>query len=449
MPPAMTQIRCPQCSNPIQARIEQVVDVSQDPASKARLLSGSLNVVRCPVCGFEGQIAAPLVYHDPEKELLLTFVPSQVPLEKDEQERAIGRLINEIIDRLPGERRKGYLLQPQTALTMQGLVERVLEADGITREQIEAQRERVRLFEQMLTMPEEELPDFVQRHDEELDDTFFQLAALSLQTAGDGQARERADKRIQLMLQHSSYGMRLLAKEDALQDIAGKLQQLGEDLGREDLLELALSATDDEHIEALVRLARPAFDYVFFQQLTERMESAEGAEHERMAELRSHLLRLTEEIDQAQEARAMESAALLRSLMESEDLDQAIEEALPYVDELFLGILQANLRAAKEQSDEQAQARLREIDARLRKLIRDSLPPSLQLAQRLLDQADESQAFEILGASADQIDDLLIGALQATAQRLERGGDPEGAGRVRRLLKRAEEMRPADTGQPA
>lgn len=446
MPQAMTQIRCPQCSNPIQARIEQVVDISQDPASKARLLSGSLNVVRCPICGFEGQIAAPLVYHDPEKELLLTFVPSQVPLEKDEQERAIGRLINEIIDRLPAEKRKGYLLQPQAALTMQGLVERVLEADGITREQIEAQRERVRLFEQMLTMPEEELPDFAQRHDEELDDTFFQLAALSLQTAGDEQARERADKRIQLMLQHSSYGMRLLAKEDALQDIARKLQDLGENLGREDLLELALSAPDDEHVEALVRLARPAFDYVFFQQLTERMESVEGPERERMAALRSRLLRLTEEIDQAQEARAMESAALLRSLMESEDLDQAVEEALPFVDELFLGILQANLRAAKERGDEDAQTRLREIDARLRKVIRDSLPPSLQLAQRLLDQADEALALEMLGASAGQIDDLLIGALQATAQRLERGGDTGGAGRVRRLLEKAEELRPRDEG---
>lgn len=441
---ATTQIRCPQCSNPIQARIEQVVDVSQDPAAKARLLSGSLNLVRCPNCGFEGQIATPLVYHDPEKELLITFVPSQVPLEKDKQERVIGRLINEIIDRLPAEKRKGYLLQPRSALTMQGLAERVLEADGITREQIEAQRERIRLFEQILSMPEEELPDFVQRHDEELDDTFFQLAALSLQSAGDEGTRERADRRIQLILQHSSYGMRILAKENALQDMAEKLQAFGEDLKRENLLELTLSGGDDDHLEALVRLARPAFDYVFFQQFTERMERSEGEERDRMAALRSQLLTLTEEVDQAQEARAMEAAALLRSLMESDDLDQAILEALPFVDEVFLGILQANLRAAKERDDEGAQARLKEIDHRIRAVIRDSLPPSLQLAQKLLDQSDEAGAFDLLQGSADQIDDLLIGALQATAQRLERGGDSEGASRVRRLLEKAEELRPQD-----
>jgi hypothetical protein len=53
-------------------RIEQLVDAESDPGSKARLLSGALNRVRCPVCSWEGQLAAPLVYHDPAHELLLT-----------------------------------------------------------------------------------------------------------------------------------------------------------------------------------------------------------------------------------------------------------------------------------------------------------------------------------------------------------------------------------------
>jgi hypothetical protein len=144
----------------------------------------------------------------------------------------------------------------------------------------------------------------------------------------------------------------------------------------------------------------------------------------------------------------MESATLLRSLMESEDLDQAIQEALPFVDELFLSILQANLRAAQERGDEAAKQRLQLIDQRIRDLIQDSLPPSLQLAQRLLDQPEEGRAFEILEDSADQIDDLLIGALGATAQRLERAGDREGAERIRRLLEKAEELQPGAVESP-
>jgi len=137
MPATRTQIRCPKCGAPLQAAVEQLVDVTQDPAGKARLLSGSLNAIRCPACGYEGGLATPLVYHDPAKELLLTYFPPEVGLPKNEQERVLGQLINQVVNRLPAEKRKAYLLQPQTVLTMQGMVERVLQADGITHEQIE------------------------------------------------------------------------------------------------------------------------------------------------------------------------------------------------------------------------------------------------------------------------------------------------------------------------
>ena len=135
MAQSITQIRCPNCSNPIQAEIIQLVDVGQDPASKARLLSGTLNLAACSICGYQGQIATPLVYHDPAKELLLTFIPVEIGMPKDEQERVLGRLITQATQSLETEHRKGYLFQPQAVLTMQGLIERILEADGITKEE--------------------------------------------------------------------------------------------------------------------------------------------------------------------------------------------------------------------------------------------------------------------------------------------------------------------------
>jgi hypothetical protein len=150
MAQSLTQIRCPNCSNPVQAQIMQLVDIDQDPSAKAHLLSGSHNHVQCGVCGYQGQVATPIVYHDPGKELLLTFIPVELGMPKDEQERVLGRLINQAIDRLSAEQRKGYLLQPQAVLTFQGLIERILEADGITKEEIEAQREKLRLFEDLL-----------------------------------------------------------------------------------------------------------------------------------------------------------------------------------------------------------------------------------------------------------------------------------------------------------
>ena len=44
------------------------------------------------------------------------------------------------IQALPAEQRKAYLLQPQAVLTLQGMVERILQADGITREQLKGKR---------------------------------------------------------------------------------------------------------------------------------------------------------------------------------------------------------------------------------------------------------------------------------------------------------------------
>src|SRR3970282_2836656 len=101
---------------------------------------------------------------------------------KAEQERVVGRLIKQAIDRLPAEQRKGYLLQPQAVLTMQGLVERVLQADGITREQLDEQRDRLRLLEDLIRTSDEMLPGFVAAHDSELDESFFRLASLTVST---------------------------------------------------------------------------------------------------------------------------------------------------------------------------------------------------------------------------------------------------------------------------
>src|SRR5512137_412484 len=192
MPRALTQVRCPNCKAPVQAALEQLVDVGEDPSAKARLLSGSLNLVRCPSCGFEGALATPLVYHDASKELLLTFAPVELGLKKDDQERALGQLLQQVLNRLPPEKRKAYLLQPQAMLTQQGLIDRILAADGVTKEQIEAQRARLRLFEDLLRKPEADVQGFVEANDAELGAEFFQLASLSLQATAEPQAREAA-----------------------------------------------------------------------------------------------------------------------------------------------------------------------------------------------------------------------------------------------------------------
>jgi hypothetical protein len=432
-----TTIQCPNCKSSIQAEVHQLIDVGQDPAGKARLLSGSLNHIQCPVCNYQGQLATPLVYHDPEKELLLTFVPVELGVPKDEQERLLGRLINRAIDHLPAESRKGYLLQPQAVLTMQGLVERVLEADGVTKEELDAQRAKIRLFEELLRAAEESVGQFVADHDSDLDDIFFQLGALSLQATADENSRQAATQRLERALELSSYGQQVAAREAEVRAAAESLRAAGDQLTREKLLEIVLEAPNDERVRALTSLARPAMDYGFFQLLSDKIEASEGNQQQHLTELRQQILEVTEQLDQAQEARINQASQLLATLVQADDLDQAVRAALPLIDELFLSVLAANIQSASERSDEQALNRLREIDQQLRTAIRESMPPSLQLAQRLLDTEDETEAQAILEDSVALIDDQVLGALISTAERLESAQDPEGAARLRRLHRSA------------
>ena len=433
-----TQIQCPNCSSPIQARVQQLVDVGQDPSAKSRLLSGSFNRVQCPVCGFDGAVTTPVVYHDPEHELLLTFVPVEVNMPKNEQERLIGQMINRLMDKLAPEQRKAYLLQPQSVLTMQGLVERVLETEGITKEDIEAQQAKMRLFEDLIRLPEDQLEAFIMEHDNDIDATFMQLLSLTLQSTPDPSAQEAVSQRLTKILEFSTFGKKLRAQEAELRAATESLRELSqENLTLETLMQLFIDAPTDERVAALTNLTRPALDYGFFQALSERIEAAEGDESTRLTALRAQILEVTEEIDKIQEARATQAGSLLRALIDAEDLDQAIQEAIPLIDELFIGTLQANLRAAREGKEEKLVTRLEQIENRIEKLIMDSMPPSLRLAQSLLEIEDEEQAKVMLESQADNIDENLLNSLMSSVDKLENSGEKQSAEHLRRLYKHA------------
>ena len=145
-----TQIACPRCRQMITANIEQLFDVTQDPQAKQRLLGGVSNMARCPHCGYQGRLATPIVYHDNEKELLLTFFPPELNMQLNEQERLIGPLIKQVTDRLQPEKRKGYLLKPVPNLTYESMIQTILSKDGITPEMLKEQQERVQVIERLL-----------------------------------------------------------------------------------------------------------------------------------------------------------------------------------------------------------------------------------------------------------------------------------------------------------
>src|SRR5918995_1159062 len=255
-----TQIACPRCRQMISANIEQLFDVTQDPQAKQRLLGGVSNMARCPHCGYQGRLAAPIVYHDNEKELLLTFFPPELNMQLNEQERLIGPMIKQVTDRLAPEKRKGYLLNPIPNLTYESMVQTILSKDGITPDMLKEQQDRVGVIERLLQASSNDVRgEIIKQNLNLFDEQFFALfSRLAQSAAASGQepvARGMVDLQKQL-LEETEFGRGLKESVGELEAATKALQEAGQGLTREKLLEMVIASPSDARLRAYVSLAR-------------------------------------------------------------------------------------------------------------------------------------------------------------------------------------------------
>jgi hypothetical protein len=432
------------------AQIEQIVDGLRDPQAKARLLSGQINAVRCPHCGYEFRLAAPILYHDASKELLLVNIPMELGLPSAEQERVIGSLTQAIINSLPSEQRKGYLLMPRPTLTLQGMVEAILEADGITREMLEARRNKLRLAEQFLRADPAQWQALAQQHDAELDEEFFAMLGASAEAALQDGRRDLAQAMLALrdqLLSLSSVGQRLLsdaaAQEALIRTVTNDLSALGAQPSRETLLDLAIRYAQEgiaDKLEALVSLARPALDYLFFQRLTARLEAAEGAQRALLSQLRERLLTLTQAIDQQSQALVQQAAQALQAILNSGDIEAAIRSRLDLIDDTFLAVLSANLQDAEQNGNAAAASRLREVMERVIAILQENAPPAVQFINELLQQPTAERARELLAARAAEFGRELLDAITGLLDELSARGHSAALERLLALREMAADV---------
>jgi len=385
-----TRINCPNCRQPIVADIDQLFDVGVDPAIKQQFLSGAYNLIRCQVCGYEGMVAVPIVYHDPQKELLLTYVPQELNLPRDEQERVIGGLINQIVNRLPQEQRKGYLLRPQASLTMRSMGERILEADGITREMIQAQQQRLNLLQRLVDASDDVLAEIVKQEDQLIDADFFNLLNRLIESAVVSGDEESAKKLVELqekLLPITTTGRQLQERAKDVEEAVKTLQAVGKELTREKLLDLVIHAPNDTQVEVIAGLTRPGMDYTFFQILSERIDRARGAGRDRLIALRERLLELTRKIDDANQARAGQARQLLDTVLKSDSVSEATQRSLPAIDEFFEEALEGEFESARKSGDLGKISKLQDI----KKVIEEANapPPDVVLINDFLVLKDE------------------------------------------------------------
>lgn len=381
-PTSQAQIPCPQCQQPLTATVQQVVDVGQDPTLKERLLRGRLNVVSCPTCKVGGALALPMVYHDPAHDLLLAFIPHQMNLTMEQEEKEVGRLSNMVLEQTPAEKRRAYLLNPIRVMTYEGLVEKVLEAEGIDPQQMQAQREKIQLVLRMAQAVGDPtaLAALIEEHKEQIDRNFLLLVTATMQQA----AATHDEATVQ------RYGTLRETLVKQLDLSADDVPSLGIEDHMDALIE-ELRGTPDERFQGAVASNRPLMDYNFFMHLSQRAEAASGEEQTALLDLRKRLVDLTDEMDkQAQEA-IQRAARQLNELLQSSDIDAKIQEMYHELDEAFLVVLSANIEQAQSQKREDVVHSLKQIYARVVKAMEGRLRPELRAMNDLL-RMEESAA---------------------------------------------------------
>jgi len=304
-------------------------------------------------------------------------------------------------------------------------VETILGKDGITPEMIKAQQDRVMLMERLLqTSTPDVRSEIIKQNLPLLDEQFFALFSRLLQGAMTGGQQPVAQQMAELqkqLLAETEFGRGLQASVQELEAASKSLQEAGQGLTREKLLDFVLASPNDARLRAYVSLARNGMDYSFFQLLSDKIDKADGDEQTRLEGIRTKLLDFSNEIDRQVEARYKQSQELIDRILSQEDVAQATRENLESFTQDAVDVVQTMLRQASEQND---YTRMGKLQKMVQILQEASAPPAeVAFIEQLLDAPDEAAIEKMLGENAAVINDGFMEALNGLVAQVQSASD--------------------------
>ena len=77
-------VKCPECSQMSDVTVWSSITVKDSIDLKADLLAGKINMFKCPSCEHIALMPHPMLYHDEEKRLMMSFSPTNDPVVKEQ-----------------------------------------------------------------------------------------------------------------------------------------------------------------------------------------------------------------------------------------------------------------------------------------------------------------------------------------------------------------------------
>lgn len=433
LPPQAVSITCPNCRTKYQVPVFQLIDVGQQPELKQALLSGQINVAVCPNCGVGGLLATPLVYHDPDKQLFFSLFPQEVAAKPEEQERFVGALQGIAMQSLPADKPKGYLLQPRNFITLTSMLDAILEAEGIPREALQAQRKRTELLGKLLQADENEaeFARLVNDSRDALDYEFFVTLTAYIEASAQGGDEESLS--------------RFTALRDRLAALTGFDEQLpGDDEPDVAAAVEALLSVDEAQLRERIAEYRDVIDYEFYEALTDRADAARGegneAEADRVETRRALILETVEQMDRDAQAMFEGAANTLRDVLQADNTRQALVEHRDELGEAFMLVIAANKDMAQRAGQPDIVARLDEVERLAVEVVQESMTPEERFIGELLSAEKPQDATKLLRQNAAKITPDLVKRVNSLADEMKDNGRAELSDRLRQLGREAASM---------
>jgi len=427
-PGQVAQVACPSCQTPMRVAIVNIIDAEAQPHLKSQLLGGRLNASNCPKCGAPVMLAAPLIYHDGSKQFCFVHIPQQLLASAKgvELERFVGSATNLLMNELPPDAPKGYLLAPKRFLTMQTLVEAVFEGDGITKEMLETQRKRVDIMSQLLdamSQGEVALHAALQANQADIDDEFAKTLAAFVDASrmsGDPEG---------------------IAQLSALQSKIAQFAGGAATFAYETLITQLLAAGDDATVTQLITANQEIIDYTFFDIVTNRINDATTDGDESLASqltaMRDQVIETFQQLQADLEASYMQAGEVLDAVFDAEDLVAALTAHLPLLNETFDILVDGQRTMAERAGDMAAVERLQTIAELTIQVKASALSPEDRVVQALI---TAENATRYIRENIGDITGGVVKRLNELSEEYTTKGKTEEADRIKRIAREAGAM---------
>lgn len=428
------QLQCPNCGTTFTADVFNLVDVTAEPQLKSVFLSGQINLAVCPSCGFASMLGTPLTYHDAAKQLFLVYFPQELNLPAEDQERFIGGVSSVLMQSLPADVPKSYLLTPQRFMSLQSLVDAVLDAEGISREVRDKQRRVVEvisaLAEAVGNNDDAAFAQAVEANRDALDEEFFTILGMYTEASRREQREETAQLLEQVAEKLGEQGFEMQPGEGDAGDLSSVIERLEQ-------------ATDDQ-LAAVLSEVRPLIDYAFFQTWTARIEelqmAGDTATAERLTQRRQQILETVEAMDKQAQAMFDAGSQALREVLSADDPRAALEGLGARLDDAFMLVLSANQTAAERAGQSEIVERLNQIGALALEVIQSKLSPTERLINELMLAESPRESTSILRRNAAMVTPELVKQLNELADEHAERGSTETSEQLRRFAREAGAM---------